>query len=362
MTVRIVYGVQGTGNGHVSRARALAPALAARGIEVHYVFSGRPAAAYFDMAPFGAWTSHPGLTFVVANGRIDPWQTWRQLRLRACWHDICALPVTGYDLVLTDFEPVTAWAARRAGVPCVHLSHQAAFLNPVPQQGPAWLRRPFLRYFAPADRHVGLHWHAFGQSLLPPLIETFPAPAATPAAEDETDDPRPAVLVYLPFESLVDIRAALQPLTGVRWLVYHPSVPLDVESGHWHWRRLSRAGFQRDLRRVAGVICNAGFELPSEALSLGVKLLVKPLRGQFEQQANALALVQLNLAQRLDTLDTAAVAAWLRQPPADATHYPDVAGALADWILAGAPDTVAAMSATLWQQVRFPACARLPEV
>jgi uncharacterized protein (TIGR00661 family) len=38
------------------------------------------------------------------------------------------------------------------------------------------------------------------------------------------------------------------------------------------------------------VICGAGFELAGESLQLGKKLLVKPLKGQFEQLSNALAL------------------------------------------------------------------------
>ena len=40
--MRILYGVQGTGNGHITRARTMLPALQAAGIDVDFVFSGRP--------------------------------------------------------------------------------------------------------------------------------------------------------------------------------------------------------------------------------------------------------------------------------------------------------------------------------
>ncbi|HLT42935.1 MAG TPA: glycosyltransferase family protein, partial [Sphingobacteriaceae bacterium] len=44
-----------------------------------------------------------------------------------------------------------------------------------------------------------------------------------------------------------------------------------------------------------GIICGAGFETPAEALFLKKKLIVIPMKGQYEQQCNAAALQQLNV-------------------------------------------------------------------
>ncbi|WP_275451435.1 glycosyltransferase family protein, partial [Photobacterium sanctipauli] len=60
--MKILYGVQGTGNGHISRAREMARALASQGAEVDYLFSGRPADQYFDMEGFGDYQTRRGLT------------------------------------------------------------------------------------------------------------------------------------------------------------------------------------------------------------------------------------------------------------------------------------------------------------
>ena len=46
--MRILFGVQGTGNGHISRSRTLARALKSRGMAVDYLFSGRAADGYFE--------------------------------------------------------------------------------------------------------------------------------------------------------------------------------------------------------------------------------------------------------------------------------------------------------------------------
>jgi len=60
--MRILYGVQGTGNGHITRARAMAKAMADQGLAVDYLFSGRAADQFFDMEPFGDYRLCKGLT------------------------------------------------------------------------------------------------------------------------------------------------------------------------------------------------------------------------------------------------------------------------------------------------------------
>ena len=54
-------------------------------------------------------------------------------------------------------------------------------------------------------------------------------------------------------------------------------------------------------RRVA-IITGAGFETPAEALYLGKKLMVIPIRGQYEQFCNAAALAKMGVPV-LKTLD-----------------------------------------------------------
>ncbi|MEZ9793074.1 glycosyltransferase family protein, partial [Vibrio splendidus] len=39
--MKILYGVQGTGNGHIARARAMAVAFRQQNIDVDFLFSGR---------------------------------------------------------------------------------------------------------------------------------------------------------------------------------------------------------------------------------------------------------------------------------------------------------------------------------
>ena len=47
--MKILYGVQGTGNGHMARTKALLPELKKSGAQIDFVFSGRKQEDFFDM-------------------------------------------------------------------------------------------------------------------------------------------------------------------------------------------------------------------------------------------------------------------------------------------------------------------------
>ena len=113
--MRILFGVQGTGNGHISRSRTLARALKSRGVAVDYLFSGRAADGYFEMGEFGDYRTFPGITFASHQGRISGWRTLKGLSPLRFWQDLRALDCREYDLVISDFEPLSAHAARRWG-------------------------------------------------------------------------------------------------------------------------------------------------------------------------------------------------------------------------------------------------------
>lgn len=347
--MRILYGVQGTGNGHITRARVMAEAFARRGVQVDYLFSGRPREKYFDMAPFGDFQCCHGLTFATSKGRISMLKTVMQSQLGTLIKDIRGLSLAGYDRVISDFEPVTAWAAKLAKVPSIGISHQASFALPVPRDGEDWRAKLLMRYFAPVDVKLGVHWYHFGQPILPPIIETLAT--AGPVQKNK-------VLVYLPFESLDDILALLEPFPDVAFYCYHPDAQYQ-SLGHVQMRPPSRAGFQADLADAAGVIANGGFELPSEALTLGKKLLLKPLHGQFEQLSNVATLHQLRLAKVMYELSPVVLDNWLSQPAAKPIAYPQVADKLVDWLLNGELSDREPLCRSLWQDVRFPAYSTL---
>lgn len=340
--MKLFYGVQGTGNGHISRARAMSNHLQAKSVDTQYLFSGRRREHYFDMDPFGDWLCKDGLSFVTHKGRVKPLQTLRRNNLWRFYRDVISLDLRAYDLVVSDFEPITAWAARRQGIPCITLGHQYAFNHAIPTEGGSSISRSIMKIFAPGRESLGLHWHHFEQPILPPIIDVKQRPLTL------KDD---QVLVYLGFESPEQVIPLLQQFPQQRF-VYYGEFPAMTTHNNVTLQPLSVKGFKRDLAQSKGVICNAGFELASEALHLGKRLLVKPLHGQMEQLSNALALETLGLGQRMDTLCAKAIGNWLQQSSAPECHYPDVAEAVVNWLMDDQRCSVDALSKQLWDQTQ----------
>ncbi|MFG0457402.1 MJ1255/VC2487 family glycosyltransferase [Shewanella mangrovisoli] len=342
--MRILYGVQGTGNGHLSRARVMAKALIEHNIQVDFLFSGRKPEHFFDMECFGEYRVQAGMTFATHSGRVNVPQTVRQNCSLSLLKDIQALDLSCYDLVLNDFEPVSAWAARRQGVPSIGISHQAALTHPVPKLGSTWFNELLLNYFAPVDVALGCHWHHFGFPILPPFVEVDASPI------EHTHQ----ILVYLPFEEADAIAAFFKPFTDYQFLVYHAKQPTAPLADHIQWHGFNRDGFKQHLASCGGVIGNAGFELASEALTLGKKLLVKPLIGQFEQLSNVAALQLLGAGDSMMSLDTGVVKRWLKAASPNPIAYPQVGDALVKWICSGQWQHTAPLCDDLWSQVKLP--------
>ncbi len=343
--MRILYGVQGTGNGHITRARAMSKAFAKSSASVDYIFSGRAQEKYFDMDPFPDWRAKTGLTFIHSAGKIDPLATLKGNSVGSFIQDIRTLDVSGYDLVVTDFEPTCAWAAKRQKKTVIGVGHQYAFHHPVPMRGDNFMSRGIMKKFAPADIGLGLHWHHFGHPILPPIADI---------PDGDTHVKSRKILVYLGFEAKQAVLNLLQPFTDYEFY-YYGEFARPEQHGHIHLRPLSREGFKADLANCEGVICNAGFELASEAIELGKKLLVKPLKGQMEQLSNAKALEELQLGMTMNTLDPQTINNWLNYWTAKPVHYPAVAQHIVDWILAGEWTEAARdkLVKQLWDKVVF---------
>lgn len=339
--MRILYGVQGTGNGHITRARVMAKALDEAGCEVDYLFSGRAEQAYFDMQEFSNSQFRRGLTFEVIDGAIRYGRTLTKNNLWQFLQEVRHCDVSGYDCVISDFEPITAWAARRQKTPAIGIGHQYVFDHPVPQQKHHHLAKIITRWFAPTSHKIPLHWHHFDAPILPPIIATGESDQAVISHR---------VLVYLPFENQHKVAWVLSQIRSHQFIIYTPE---NIHSVYQNvtFKGLSKSGFHEDLLLCDAVFANAGFELSSEALSLGKKLLVRPLKGQTEQQANAMALQVLQYGHVVHDITPDNLKHGLGKNQRVKIHYPDTAAHICQWLINGFPHRTPAWYQQLWQQV-----------
>ncbi|MDD5579467.1 MAG: glycosyltransferase family protein [Methylobacter sp.] len=339
--MRIFYGVQGTGNGHITRARIMAKELFAAGIDVTFQFTGRPASKYFDMEVFNGYQVRTGLTFNTSKGQVSYLKTACDVKPITFIKDIKSLDLSGYDLVISDFEPVTAWAAKTQNIPVLGIGHQYAFSHKIPREGSDPLAEQVMKYFAPADRSVGLHWHHFGQPILPPIINTPEIPQ---------NILKNKIIVYLPFENQQEVIKLLSSFKNFEFHIYS-SDNLSSKFEHIFCHPLSHEGFQKDLYACNGILSNAGFELASEALQLGKKILAKPLHAQMEQISNAAALKQLGYGHVMQDMDSSIIEHWLHDNHAVRITYPNTAKLVVQWIQNGMPEMDTDFIENIWNTV-----------
>jgi uncharacterized protein (TIGR00661 family) len=339
--MKIFYGVQGTGNGHITRARVMAKELYAAGIDVDFQFTGRPADKYFDMEVFNGYQSRTGLTFHTEKGQVSYLKTALDAKPITFIKDMKSLDLSRYDLVISDFEPVTAWAAKSQKIPVLGIGHQYAFNHKIPREGSDPIADQVMKYFAPADKGIGLHWHHFGQPILPPIIDTPDMPQSIIKNK---------IIVYLPFEDQNEVIRLLSPFRNFDFHLYSPE-PVPSTFDHIICNPLSRDGFQKDLYDCAGIISNAGFELASESLQMGKKILAKPLHAQMEQISNAAALQQLGYGHVMQDMNSLVIDHWLHDQRAVHITYPNIAKVLVQWIQDGMPEMDADFIEAIWDTV-----------
>ncbi|BFM49152.1 MJ1255/VC2487 family glycosyltransferase [Marinomonas sp. THO17] len=339
--MKILYGVQGTGNGHITRARAMATEMKAAGIEVDFVFSGRAKHDYFDMELFGDYRTFEGLSFVARDGKLDLYATFRKANFLRLYRDIKELDTRGYDLVITDYEPIVAWAAKRQGVPCLGFGHQYAFKYDIPRYQKNPIAQWIMANFAPAETHLGAHWHHFGHAILPPLIQHH---------ELDNTPQSNQVLVYLPFENSEAVLDWLDAIPDYQFRLHCKDIEPGVY-GNVEVFPFSRTQFQKNLSECESVLCNAGFELNSEALHLGRRILAKPMQGQIEQHSNAIALEYLGIGMTTETLSAECIKEWLETSRVVQIEYPNVAKAVVNWLQENDDSSVVDLCQSLWQQV-----------
>ncbi len=340
--MRILYGVQTTGHGHLVRSTPVILQLRELGHQVDVLLSGPP--------PDPAWlgrigapiTTRPGLTFAADGGRIRYVRTALEARPIRFIRDVFRTPTPEPDLIVTDYEPITAWLARRRGLRSVGIGHLYAFAWPqVLRASGNLITRGVLNWFAPVSIPVGMHWDAFGAPILPPTV----APEIRALARDSVEPD--LILVYLGFEPLGRLVPLLKQFPRHRFHVYTKVADERIDQ-NVTIRPISRPAFVDDLGRCAGVLANAGFSLTSECLHLGIAVLLKPIDGHLEQESNALALERLGLGTVTRSLSRFDLKAWLEQPAPAARNYPDVTAGIVRWLDAGAVEPLKALSDRLW--------------
>jgi uncharacterized protein (TIGR00661 family) len=325
--MKVLYAIQGTGNGHLSRARDMIPAILKEGVELDILVSGTQA----DIPlPFEIKYRFWGLSFIFGKqGGIDFWKTYLNANTLRTQKELRNLPVQEYDLVLNDFEPISAWACKLKGIPCIGVSHQAAVLSPhAPQpERKDPLGMFILRNYAPTSHQFGFHFQAYEPSMFTPIIRKGIRELHTRSGNHYT--------VYLPAYSDRRIVSVLSQVPGVRWEVFSKHNTQAFVHQNVRVRPINYEGFLESITSCRGVLCAAGFETPAEALYLGKKVCVIPMKNQLEQLCNAVALSEMGVPVLQGFNDQAVpeLSDWIASDQEVEVDYGDIASEVVSRVL-----------------------------
>jgi uncharacterized protein (TIGR00661 family) len=282
--MKIFYAVQATGNGHISRAMELYPYLKEYGT-VDIFLSGANCSLAMDI-PVKYRSKGLSLHYSCTGG-LNYWQllkSFQPLRLR---QEIRDLPVDKYDLVINDFEYITAAACAKRNIPSVNFGHQASFISPNtprPEKRNTtgeWI----LKNYAKASRYVGLHFQSYDDFIFTPVIKKE-------ILEAEPTD-KNHITVYLPSWCEPHLKKIFRAFPDFRFEIFSWQTKAPVTDRNITFLPVDKKLFNKSLIHCTGIITGGGFETPAEALHLGKKIISIPIRAQYEQQCNAAALQQI---------------------------------------------------------------------
>jgi uncharacterized protein (TIGR00661 family) len=299
----ILYGVNGEGSGHSTRAREVISHLQQQGHKLHIVS--------FDRGLRNLSESFPvieifGLTLAYVNNRVRYKRTLASNLIKApraarSLKQLSRLvDEKEIDLVITDFEPLSCHVGHHKHLPVIAIDNQHAITNATVSLPRGFKRdvaavKLVTRLMTPhADAYLVLSFFSApvkkrNTLLFPPILRQEVL-SAKPNAGDY-------VLVYVTSPAR-ELAALLKQVRG-KFVAY--GFGIERQEGNILFKKPSMAAFLRDLAGAKAVIANAGFSLVSEALYLGKPYLAMPVKNQFEQTFNAYH------------VDTLGYGAWLKE-------------------------------------------------
>ncbi len=284
--MKILYSIQGTGNGHLSRAHYIYKILRKITKNIDVLIAGNN----YSLKPsIPVKYKISGISFVIVNGRIDYLKTISNFDLVKPFLDQKKIPFKSYDLIISDFEPISAWSSLRFNIPSIHISHQASFIEknvPRPPQKNL-IGEYVMKYFCPTNDYIGLHYQNYGDNISEPIIQNIQTL--------KKKEMREYISVYLPWFEDDYLISFFKNIDNIKFHIFSKNVDKVVKKGNCLFEPLNQKTFYENLIQCKGVITNAGFQTTSESLHLGKRLLVIPVKNQYEQECNVAALDKIGI-------------------------------------------------------------------
>ena len=306
--MKILYGINTNGQGHINRSRIFINHLQKDGHEVQILFAGKVPPDYaYELAPISYYKLGP--IDIYTDHKVDYPKTFQVLisnlgKMTKNRRDILDIATKeDYDVIFTDFENMTSVIGRILKKPTICIDHQHSAFHPANDEAPA---KPAIK--------LGLK---FGIRLMVPYyshcyaidfaekIERVDDFTLFPLIwKPEFDNYKITLgdhyLVYLARYDSEKMIKTLLDFPDEKFIVYGFDGQENIKN--ITFKKTSREQFLQDLVSCKAVIANAGFSLAWEACILNKMLWTIPHNNNYEQLTNAYRLKQLDRAYVTETL------------------------------------------------------------
>ncbi|MHC4396655.1 MAG: MJ1255/VC2487 family glycosyltransferase [Planctomycetota bacterium] len=318
---KIIYAVAGEGFGHSSRSHLIGQRLIDAGHNLMFV--GSQKSLVYLKQYFGRSVKEIfGLSFAYDNGYVDPMETLkRNLRRLPEANKQNDLLFKNHfkpfepDLVISDFEPFSAWWAWRNKVPFISIDHEHMLtLCKLEHKSKNWFSRMTAgvvteSYYVGAVSYIIVN---FFEAALKIDAAVLAPPIIRPVVSALKPDKGEHILLYSTTgkgqDELIEM---LDSFPDQKFYIY--GFDRDAELENCIFKKRSTEGFLDDLANCRGVIASAGFSLISECMYLKKKMLLLPLAGQYEQIINAHYVEKLGLGICAEKLDVETLTRFLAE-------------------------------------------------
>lgn len=276
--MRILYGIQGTGNGHLSRSSKIINKLKKLGCDIDIVVSGTH--HQIDI-PHEIKYNLKGFSFTYnSDGSINKFKTFLNSDFSTFLKDI-KLNCKEYDRVISDFEPVTSWASKIQSCTSFGISNQYSFLSkklPRPNNI-RFLDEFIIKNFAPCKKYFGLSYDNYDDFIYTPIIRDD--------VIKNTAIKKDHYVIYLPNKYVLSYLKTLTNISKTPFSLFTNEVTKIHQYKNVKILPINKHLFLDQFLSCQGVITNSGFQTTSEAIYLNKKLLTIPIKGQYEQEVNS---------------------------------------------------------------------------
>ncbi len=282
--IKILYGIQTTGNGHISRSVEIINKIQKfENFEIDVLLSGQQKNIELP-ENINVIKRLDGLKFNT-NEKINLINIFKGNNLVRFFKDVYYLNLKGYDIIITDFEPVTSWAAILKRKKILGIGNHYKFLSKRFSTNMYYnLNKIMCKIISPISSYIYFDYFKGEKSCLPIIKGDL----IRNKGKIETN--KKTILTYIHSVPWHQQLVQFSNLSDYNFIIYTSDKDLPQQTiriANFKIKQVNSKTFNDDLLKSDVVICNAGFQLTSECLFLGKKLYVIPIKNQIEQIYNA---------------------------------------------------------------------------